>query len=236
MSSYGSVSRGVAVNSLPVTAKKPALRIPGKDSATPPELMTLRCGLTTLARQCTDAVGKAVQHFQGDDAWVIGPMPACGEMAESLEAQARSYLANSSLSMNQIDEIATHLKALGDLRGVARSARQVSQLAWLFRHEAGAYEVTSRVRRVGEAALDVSLLVADALEKNDPGMARKAALMFRNVDEARAESERFFVSDVAQYTYSPMLLRMARAGVWFMAISGEGMARIGARAAARDTV
>jgi hypothetical protein len=84
--------------------------------------------------------------------------------------------------------------------------------------------------------LDFSLLVAEALEKNDPQLARKAALMFRTVDEARAESERFFASDVAQYTYSPMLLRMARAGVWFMAISGEGMARIAARTAAKDTV
>jgi hypothetical protein len=226
------MEQALTMSSFPTAATKPAAKVAGQDSTSLPEIVALRRGMAALARQCTEAVGKAVQHFQGDDAWVIGPMPACAEMAETLEAQARSFLANSSLSMTQIDEIATLLKAMGDLRAVARSARQVSQLAWLFRHEAGAYEITTRVRRVGEAALDVALLVAQAMEKGDPHMARQAALMYRQVDEARTEAERFFRSDVAQYTYSPMVLRMGLAGVWFMTISGEGMARIAARNAA----
>jgi phosphate uptake regulator len=184
-----------------------------------------------LTRCCADAVCKSVQHYQGEDAWVIGAIAGCAPMAEAVEAEARSVLANSQLTMEQINEVASVLKASGDLRAVARSARQVSQLSWLFRQEGSPPEAMELVRRVGEAAQDVALLAAEALDRADPGVARNAALLYRNVDRVRAEAERELLSDLGTHALPPVLRRMTLAAVWFMAISGEGMARVAARAA-----
>jgi hypothetical protein len=231
MTTYGSTTPNNPVRPMPLAAKKAVTGMPGQSSAPMPELLLLRDGLLSLTRLCSEALGKAVQHYQGDDAWVIGPMPACGELAEDLEAQARSYLANSQLSMHQIDEIATLLKTTGDLRAIFRSGRHAAQMAWLFRQEGNTQEIMALIRRVGEASLHVGLMTSEALEKGDPKMARNAALMYRHVDDARCDAENYLRGDIAQYAHTPMQIRMALAGIWFMTIAGESMARIAARAA-----
>jgi hypothetical protein len=208
--------------------------LPGHESAPPAELSALNVGICLLTRCCADAVCKSVRLYQGEDAWVIGAITGCTAMAEGVEAQARAVLANSQLTMAQINEVASVLKACGDLRAVSRSAKQVAQLSWLFRQEtngANVIDAMGVVCKVGEAAQEVALLAADALERGDPGAARTAALLYRDVDRARAEAEGYLRSDIARHALAPTLHRMTRAGVWFMAISGEAMARVAARAA-----
>jgi hypothetical protein len=205
--------------------------LPGHESAPPAQLSSLHTGVRLLTRCCADAVCKSVRHYQGEDAWVIGAIAGCTAMAESVEAEARSVLANSQLTMDQINEVASVLKASGDLRAVSRSARQVSQLSWLFRQEGSTTEAMELVRKVGEAAQDVALLTAEALERGDPGVARNAALLYRGVDQVRAESERQLRGDLGVHAFPPLVRRMTLAAIWFMAISGEGMARVAARAA-----
>jgi len=208
--------------------------LPGHESVPPAELSSLHVGVCLLTRCCADAVCKSVRLYQGEDAWVIGAITGCTAMAEGVESQARSVLADSQLTMAQINEVAGVLKASGDLRAVSRSAKQVAQLSWLFRQESNGANVNDAmglVCKVGEAAQEVALLVAEALERGDLSTARTAALVYRDVDRARAEAEDYLRSEYGRHALAPTLHRMTRAGVWFMAISGEAMARVAARAA-----
>lgn len=186
--------------------------------------------LTELVRTVTDAVGKSVQHFQGDEAWTIGTMPGCGPLADMLENRCQAALASSNLTGAQIDDVAGLMKSASDLRVAARAAQQVAQIAWLLRHESGE-EMFTLVRTVGEATLSVSLQTTSALQRQDARTARHAALLFRSVDGSRYAAERELESQTARSAASPVIWRLTRSAIWFMAVAGEGMARVAARAA-----
>lgn len=194
-----------------------------------PEVDRISDGLVILSQSCAEAMGKAVQHYQGDAAWMIGALPASESVSDSLEAEARSLLTNSQMGPRQIDMIATHLKSISDLRAVAKSARHLTQMAWLFRQDTTSTEAIGQIRRIGEEAVNVSLAVAEAMEQRDWGALREAALTYRNVDILRQEAEVFLRTDVARTSFSPGVYRMARSGVWFTAIAAECMARVAAR-------
>lgn len=191
----------------------------------------LQAELSVLARMCSDAVTKSVQHYRGDDLWLIGTLPGCILHADALENRLRALLTNSQVAGSQVEEIAEYLKTVGDLRSVARAARQVSQLYWLLKDTSGTEEVLTLVRRVGEAAAAVAEQTAVALERGDAHTARRAALLYRDVDVARFEAERELVGVFTRTRHTPLMRRLARAAVWFMAVGGEGMARVAARCA-----
>lgn len=210
----------------PIGAKtRPA----GSLGAEVPELDRIADGLITLSQSCAEAMAKAIQHYQGDAAWMIGALPATESIADTLEAEARTLLTNSQMGMRQIDLIATHLKSVSDLRAVAKSARHLTQMAWLFRQDSTSAEAMLLIRRIGEAAVNVSLAVSEAMDQRDWGNLRQAALTYRAVDSLLHESEAFLRTDVARTTFSPAVHRMARSGVWFTAIAAECMARVAAR-------
>ncbi|GAB4462756.1 MAG: hypothetical protein OHK0029_30220 [Armatimonadaceae bacterium] len=201
----------------------------GQASAEFPEIVAVESGMVRLMEACAVAVEKSVQHYQGAPAWKIGAMPSCEEMADSLEAQIRSLLSNSQLSLAQIDQISLHLKSASDLSGVARCARHVTQIAWLLRGDATGEKAISAICHVGECSWRVSEAIAMASMAGDREALKYGALLYRQVDEARTESMRFLRSDVALTTLAPPVQRMGIAGVHFMAIAGECMARVAAR-------
>jgi hypothetical protein len=192
-------------------------------------LLRLNDELTALTRSCTDSLRKALQQYHGEDPWLIGSLPGCAVLADGLENNIRGVLTNSQLSPAQISGLTETLKTTADLRGVARSARQVIQIYWLLKEMDGAEEMVPLVRQVGESALSVAQQAMYALEKRDAVQARAAALSYREVDFARAEAERELMGEVFRARFPRPLRRTARAAVWFMAIAGEGMARVAAR-------
>lgn len=210
---------------------KMAKVVPGVAIADAPEVERISNGLISVAHSCVEGIGKAVQHYQGDAAWSIGALPASEAQADALEAEARSLLTNSQLSMRHIEGVANYLKSVSDLRTVARCARQLTQLAWLFRQDATSQQAIVLIQKVGESAVSVSAAVAAALRTGDRGDLRSAALLYRNLDGAVQDAHLFLRRDVAIATFSPTVLRMARSGVWFMGIAGECMARVAARTA-----
>lgn len=212
---------------IPAPVAKP--RSAGVLGAEIPEVNRIADGLITLSQACAEAMGKAVQHYQGDAAWMIGALPALESVSDTLEAEARSLLTNSQMAGRQIDTIATHLKSISDLRAVAKCARHLTQMAWLFRQDSTSGEAILLIRRMGEATVNVSLAVAEAMEQRDWGELRQAALTYREVDGLRQECEAFLRTDVARTTFTPGVYRMARSGVWFTAIAAECMARVAAR-------
>ncbi len=213
------------------TRVAPPALAPGQRSSVAINLAPLQGILLSLTRSCAEALVKSVQHFEGEDAWGIGAMPNCSTPADNLEAEARSLLCNSLLTPDQTTDVTVCLKVAADLRAVARSAQQAAQLSWLFRQMPNATEATAIVLPVGEAACQVALRASEAVEKNDPLLAREAALLYRKVDVARIEAEQYLYSELGSHNLSPELRRMVLAAIWFMAIAGEAMARIAARVA-----
>jgi hypothetical protein len=205
--------------------------VPGSQIADAPEVDRIVAGLNVVAQSCAEGIGKAVQHYQGDAAWSIGALPATENLADGLEAEARSLLSNSQLSMRHIEGVANHLKSVSDLRTVARCARQVTQLAWLFRQDATSPQAIVLIQKAGEPAVRVAAAVAAAMRSGDRADLRNAALLYRDVQIATGDAQLFLYRDVAVTTFSPTVLRMARSGVWFMGIAGECMARVAARTA-----
>lgn len=213
----------------PNTPKKKHRSGIGGYSAEVPDLEIIEEGLIAVAQSCADALAKSLLHYQGEPPWKIGAMPACEAQADALEAQARSLLTNSQLSMRDIDWVASELKSICDLRTVARCAVQVTQLCWLFREDGTSAKAIEWISRVGNASSAVTSSVANALTEGDRNQLRHAALLYRNVDTLRFDAEQFVRSDIAISTFSPAVHRMVRAGVLFMAIAGESSARVAAR-------
>ena len=186
-----------------------------------------------LALACTEVLQKMVQHYEGADPWQIGSLPACASLTDTLENLVRARVTDSQLTPAQVKAAKETLKTTGDLRGVARAARQGTQLYWLLRQsDADCEELTSLILRVAQPALMVAQLSTGALIVRDRVQMRNAALAYREVNQARAEAEYEIGGVGAQARYSPTTRRLARAAVWCMAVSGEGMARIAARVAA----
>ncbi|MDX1931106.1 MAG: hypothetical protein SFU56_00730 [Capsulimonadales bacterium] len=206
-------------------------RVSGPKNTSEINLLPLQAILFHLTRNCAESLGKCVRHFEGEDAWGIGAMPNCMTPADNLEAEARALLCNSMLSPDQTMDVTVCLKVAADLRTVARCARQASQLSWLFRQMPNDWEALEIVLPVGRAAYQVAIRAAECVEKNDPILARDAALLYRRVDLACAEAERILDCGLGAGTLTPECCRMVRAAVWFMAIAGEAMARIAARVA-----
>ncbi len=197
------------------------------------DLAALQERLAELSQACAEAITVCVQQYQGEPTWVIGAMPGCGQIADDVESQARALLAHS-LSGAQIEEVAQAMRSSGDLRATARAARQASQLIWLFRQDAEGDYAIEMVRAVGEATVAVAQLTARALHRQDINHARNAALLYRDVDAARASAERALNSQTARAALSPLLRRMSRAAIWYMAVAGEGMARAAVRSLRPD--
>jgi len=214
----------------PAAAPRPSSQTVSKPKDNPlaEEIAALQERLAALSQACADAITVCVQHYQGEPAWVIGAMPGCGQIADEVEARARGLIAHS-LSNAQIEEIAQVMRSSGDLRATARAARQASQLIWLFRQDASGDHAIASVRAVGEATVEVAQLTARALSAQDANYARAAALLYRDVDAARAKAERALAGPSALVTFSPTLRRMTRAAIWYMAVAGEGMARAALR-------
>jgi hypothetical protein len=204
---------------------------PSSDTAS--ELAVLLRSLTTLAAACADSVEKASQHFHGEDAWLIGALPACTHLADGVEARARGYIAHSHLTPADVNDVSDLLKAAADLRAAARGARQAAQIAPLLLQEAGsvgADMLLEPVCAVADTAVNVALAAVEALRAEDIPQARGAALLYRAVDDARQRAERAACRDAEmRVRYSPTALRLARAAALNFAVSGEAMARVAVR-------
>ncbi len=200
---------------------------PGTDTASGANLERLHVALTELTALCAEAVEKSVLHWQGADPWVLGAVPTCAAHADRAEARARALLADATLTPEQGHLVAQSLKSCADLRAVSRATRQAVQLAWLDKSERGGDDATLLILRVAEPSLRVARTVSDALVRRDYDTARDAALLFREVDEARREAEAVLRLRVPSGLNGPE--RTAMAGIWFTAITGEGMARVAAR-------
>lgn len=184
-----------------------------------------------LAHACADAVEKAAQHYEGADPWQIGSLPACIPLADTIENLVRTRLTDSQLTPAQVNAAKETLKTTADLRTVARAARQGTQLYWLLRQSESECDSLSRlVLQVARPALVVAQLSAGALVAGDRVQMRSAALCYREVNQARAEAEHEIRGEQAKARFSPTTRRIARAAVLCMAVSGESMARIAARA------
>lgn len=204
------------------------------ESTDPYDFTLLRRNLYALTSSCAESLDKVVQHFHGEDAWMIGPLPNSLPLADGVEAQARAFLANTHLNAEQLREVANVLKAAGDLRAAGRGARQALQLAQLIRHDSQGAQAVRLVVPVAECAATLGKETAAALAKMDLSAARNAALLYRGVDQARAQAEAHLRGSRARAQFDPTLLRMTRAAVWNMTVAGEGMARVAARVASRD--
>lgn len=234
------IAQGLLSDVLIVTPEPPARtdsgnggsrsNLPGADCSV---VDALQARLHVLVSSCGDALSRAVQHLQGEDSWVIGPLPNCGPLAEEVEAAARAVLAHSHLNAQETESVAEVLKSAGDLRAAARGARQAVQLAHLIRTDAAGREALETVSPLGDAALALARATGDALSSNDPVAARNAALRYRAVDAARQAAERELRSPHGAALFAPTMVRMVRASLWHLAVAGESMARVAARAAAR---
>lgn len=219
----------VSMTQQPQAMRRPMM--PGQDMGPAAEFDAMHRALRDLTRACAEALEKSVKHFQGADPWMIGAMPGCTAIADGVEAQARAFLANSQLTGAQIDEVTGVLKAAADLRAVARCARQAAQLSWLLRQAGGSSEALAVILPVAEASLRLSLLAVEAVGKGDTYLALNAARQFREVATARDAAEHDLRGHLLRTQLPPVVLRMTRCAVWFMALSGEGLARVTARMA-----
>jgi len=199
------------------------------EGAAASEVATLNRALSTLSEACAEAVGKVVQHFHGEDSWTIGPMPGCASLSDSVESQAHALLSHSDLNSAQVNEVTNTLKATSDFRVAARGARQALQLALLLQHEADGADAIQFVSVVSVASLAVAQETAEAVKSRHPHIAKNAALLFRDVDKSRLQAETELRQRDSELRFSPTTLRMIRAAVWNMAVSGEAMARVAAR-------
>jgi hypothetical protein len=200
---------------------------PVSDTASGANLERFQTALAELTALCAEAAEKSVLHWQGADPWVLGAIPTCGVLADRAEARARALLADATLTPEQAETITLSLKSCADLRAVSRATRQSVQLAWLDKSERGGDEATMLILRVAEPSLRVARATSDALIHRDFDTARDAALLFREVDEARREAE--ILTRLRMPNGLDGAGRTAMAGIWFTAIIGEGMARVAAR-------
>jgi hypothetical protein len=204
----------------------------------PPDIHRLNASLYTLARVCADALAKSVQHFQADGVWLIGTMPPYAADADLVESQARALLAHSQLNGPQIDLVTRSLRDSADLRAVARSARHAAQISWLIRQEVPEADIDplfALVRCVGEPAVVVGRKSVLAIASQNSQAATWAALHYRDIDACRRASESALREPDFVKAYSAGTRRMTVAALWYMAIAGENMARLSARAAAAHT-
>lgn len=203
-------------------------------ASTPPYFVEgfaeLNADLFALATACADAVHKAVQHF-GDEAWAVGTLPRCETLADIAEVRAKSLIIAPQTTGPLIDEVSILLKNAEYLRSVSRAARQSVQLAWLLKSDAALVATMfPLIHAVGEAASAVAGETAQALgmkEREKIPAARRAALLYRNVEAARVTAQTGFqAADLPDAQR-----RMTRAALWYMVIAGESMARVAARVA-----
>ncbi len=196
------------------------------------ELATLRRDLGTLTLACADALTKTAQHYNGEDLWVIGTMPGYGPLADSVEATARGFLANSHLSAVHTEVVANTMKMSSDLRTAARGARQAVQIAFLLRYEeCGGAEALHLLVPMAEAAVGVGERTAFAMQTGDENAPTQAAQAYRTVNSLRVQVERGIRSGEWNSYFSPTLQKIIRAAAWNFAVSGESMARVAARLA-----
>lgn len=202
--------------------------------AAPAELRHLQASLYGLAQVCTDALAKAVEHFQTDRLWLIGTMPSCGEEADAVESQGRGFLAHSQLPADQIEAVSRLLRDAADLRAVARCARHTAQLSWLLRQESQGHDAEALfavIQTVGDGAVAIARKSVIVIASQNSQAALWAAPKYREVDAARRNAEYDLTRGHLVAQFPPTLLRMAHAIVWYMAIAAECMARLAARTA-----
>jgi hypothetical protein len=121
------------------------------------------------------------------------------------------------------------LKNSGDLRAAGRGARQVVQLAYLFRQERSGEERIAALCSLGNAAAAVATSALEAIQTYSPQEAKNAVKLFRAADTERRKIEMELRTPDAVIIYSPTMLRMMRAAAWSFSVSAETMARVAVR-------
>ena len=183
--------------------------------------------LVALAELCAGTLGKSVQHFQGDDAWVIGAIPSFTDAAEAAESSIRAALSDATgAGTHQTEALRAAGMVTTDLRCVGRCARQAAQLSWLLRQGGGTWAF-GLLCTVGEASATVAAHTTSALTTRNRQAARHAALLFREVDIARKQAEDALHAGAA--TLPSDQRRMLLSTVYFLSVGGESMARVAAR-------